>query len=462
METPKKYNIAHIAVIGSLIVALILIAGTVWMGRSARRDAETAVHSVSLLYLDELAGRREQVVENNLQDMIQDMRIAVDLMDTEDLRDMEHLQTFQLRMRRMYNLEKFAFVDTDGLIYTADGVQDNIGDYAFDYRTISKPEISIFNIESPEKRVVIAMPLEKPIEVFGKTLCVGFMEIGMPQMLAGVSLDANTEDATFCNIYTTSGVALSNTVLGGLAVEDNLITAMEHAVFDEGYSYEEFVRAFRNLEEGEVSFTYNGIHETLSFVPVTGTDWMLTYLIRESVISDRISSVSQGIINRSITQSLLTVLVLLIMFGFIIAQNKRNARLVLERQTADAESRVKQEEMEHRLALQEKLLEEEKHRTQQDNMITAMAADYRSVYHVDMDADDAVCYRGDPDDPTQHGEGVHFPYLEAFRGYAHRVDGTVPRGLPALYRTGDDPRGLKDGKDPGLPLSGRPQRRGVL
>ena len=341
METPKKYNIAHIAVIGSLIVALILIAGTVWMGRSARRDAETAVHSVSLLYLDELAGRREQVVENNLQDMIQDMRIAVDLMDTEDLRDMEHLQTFQLRMRRMYNLEKFAFVDTDGLIYTADGVQDNIGDYAFDYRTISKPEISIFNIESTEKRVVIAMPLEKPIEVFGKTLCVGFMEIGMPQMLAGVSLDANTEDATFCNIYTTSGVALSNTVLGGLAVEDNLITAMEHAVFDEGYSYEGFVRAFRNLEEGEVSFTYNGIHETLSFVPVTGTDWVLTYLIRESVISDRISSVSQGIINRSITQSLLTVLVLLIMFGFIIAQNKRNARLVLERQTADAESRVK-------------------------------------------------------------------------------------------------------------------------
>ncbi len=77
--------------------------------------------------------------------------------------------------------------------------------------------------------------------------------------------------------------------------------------------------------------------------------------------------------------------------------------------------------MEHRLALQEKLLEEEKHRTQQDNMITAMAADYRSDYHVDLDADDAVCYRGDPDDPTQHGEGVHFPYLEAFRGYAHRV-----------------------------------------
>ena len=25
-------------------------------------------------------------------------------------------------------------------------------------------------------------------------------------------------------------------------------------------------------------------------------------------------------------------------------------------------------------------------------MITAMASDYRSVYYVDMDADDAICY----------------------------------------------------------------------
>ena len=31
-----------------------------------------------------------------------------------------------------------------------------------------------------------------------------------------------------------------------------------------------------------------------------------------------------------------------------------------------------------------------------NNMITAMASDYRSVYHVDLDTDDAVCYRADP------------------------------------------------------------------
>ena len=58
----------------------------------------------------------------------------------------------------------------------------------------------------------------------------------------------------------------------------------------------------------------------------------------------------------------------------------------------------------------EKVLSQEKHQKDLDNMITAMASDYRSVYHVDIDTDDAVCYRVDPDDPNQTPEGVHFPY----------------------------------------------------
>ena len=58
----------------------------------------------------------------------------------------------------------------------------------------------------------------------------------------------------------------------------------------------------------------------------------------------------------------------------------------------------------------EKVLSQEKHQKDLDNMITAMASDYRSVYHVDIDTDDAVCYRVDPDDPNQTPEGIHFPY----------------------------------------------------
>src|SRR5690606_21689796 len=113
--------------------------------------------------------------------------------------------------------------------------------------------------------------------------------------------------------------------------------------------------------------------------------WLLTYLIRESVISSQISTISEGIIGRSVLQSVIIVSVLVIMFAFIIRQNRINARLVLDKEKADTENRIKREEMEQRLHLQEKILEQRKQQEEQTRMITALASDYWSVYYLDLD-----------------------------------------------------------------------------
>ena len=80
MGTSKRNHFTRIAIGGAAIVALVLILGTVWMGRSAAKGTETAVHSVSLLYLEELAGRREQVVEDSLKSDISVIQTSVSLM----------------------------------------------------------------------------------------------------------------------------------------------------------------------------------------------------------------------------------------------------------------------------------------------------------------------------------------------------------------------------------------------
>ena len=353
-----KNNTARVTILCSLIIAVIMILGTVWSGQSAKKDTEQAVRTVSLLYLDELAGRREQVVENNLQGNIRTIQVAIGLLSEDDLSDKAHLEAYQSRMKQLYKLDKFAFVDTDGLIYTSLGMQDNIEEYGFDHRTISEPEISIFNLHTPEKKVVIAVPVSIPFN--GKTLTVCFEEIDMNVMLSGLSMDAGANGATFCNIYTKDGIALTNMVLGGLSSEDNLLKAMQAAEYENGYSYDTFVRGFQSGERGEVSFKYNDIHETLSYVPVQGTDWLLTYLIRESVISDEISYISDGIVTRSIIQSVITVIAMLGMFAFVFTQTRRNAQLLLARETAEAEVRGKQEELEQRIKLQEQLEEQSK------------------------------------------------------------------------------------------------------
>ena len=419
MKSGHKDNTALIAIIGSIILAVILVTSTIWMGHAARQDTNDAVRSVSLLYLDELAGRREQVVEDNLNEKIHTITTAIEFMDDYDSSSKEHLENFQYRLKQLYHLQRFAFIDTDGLIYTSTGYEHDPDKYGFDYRTLKEPEVDVINVDAPDKdnQVIIAVPVDVTFQ--NKKLSVCFMAIGMDDMLAGVSLNTNTNDATFCNIYTNTGKALTNTVLGGLASEDNLLDAMKAAQFEDEYSYETFTGEFQSGTRGVVSFTYGGTQETLAYIPISGTDCLLTYLIRESVISDSISSISDGAVKRSIMQSVLTVLAMLVMFAFLFSQTKKNSRLMLEQETKDAEARIKQEELEHRLELQDKLIEEEQQNRQQRNMIAALSSDYFSVYYLELDKNEGICYQQHSDlDGTGFKVGDQFKYMESVTAYA--------------------------------------------
>ena len=96
-------------------------------------------------------------------------------------------------------------------------------------------------------------------------------------------------------------------------------------------------------------------------------------------------------------------------------RNRENRRRLEAKEAAD---QAKRQEMEERLRLQERLLAEEQLRGEQDKMITALSSDYRSVYFVDLDRDEAACYRADP----RFGEapilGARFPYLRDFTAFA--------------------------------------------
>ena len=200
----RKKTTTLITILGCIALALILVVGTLWTGNSARKDTVSAVRFVSLLYLDELAGRREQVVAENMQEKINVIETALELMDENDLSDEEHLQSYQAKMKRLFVLEKFAFVDKDGIIYTSLGRQTDIDQYQFDYMDLSGPEISIKNLESEDKKVIIAVPVNKKMQ--DKDLVVCFMEIDMEDMLSGVSMNTQKHGATFCNMYTSKGI----------------------------------------------------------------------------------------------------------------------------------------------------------------------------------------------------------------------------------------------------------------
>ena len=104
----------------------------------------------------------------------------------------------------------------------------------------------------------------------------------------------------------------------------------------------------------------------------------------------------------------LSLVVAAIVIALLVRDSNRSKREITTKENARLELEKANKE----------LVEQYNHREQQDKMITALASDYRCVYHIDLDKDEAVCYRSDPTDVGQPAEGEHFKYHEYFSRYA--------------------------------------------
>ena len=408
----KKGNGVKETAIGNIIMAIALIVGVIFLGYSA-------VQNISSMFMEELAGRREQFVESKLEDYINSLEFAVELLTTENLSSEKNFQSYQYRLKHVYGLERFAFVDSNGLIYTSNGIRNDIDLYDFDYKNLSKPEISLKKAEDENKTLIVAIPINNKY-YNKKKLVVSFMEITIARLLEGVSLQQDTNSAASCNIYTKDGKSLKSMVLGGLSNDENLFTAMEHATFEDGYTIDKIRADFAAHKQGSTSFTYNGMQETVYYMPVKSTDWMLTYLVRNNVSTEQMSSISEGILERNLIIAVIVLLAIIILFVFFLIQTQRTAKLKMEREVADAENRIKQKKLEDELKLQQKLIDQERKRNEQSYMITAMASDYQSVFYVDLEEDISICYRKNDSVPTPFKKGDKFKFSESFTQYAHK------------------------------------------
>ncbi|SMG15351.1 response regulator [Fibrobacter sp. UWB13] len=406
----KKRNGVKETAIGNIAMALAVIAGFIAL-------AYIAVQNISSMFMEELAGRREQFVESKLTDYVNSLNFAVNHLTPEDLASEANFQSYQYRLKHVYGLERFAFVDSRGVIYTSNGTRDDIDLYKFDYKTLSKPEISLKKVEGEHKTIIVAIPINK-LHYNGQTLVVSFMEINISRLLEGVSLQLDTNSAVSCNIYTKDGQSLLSMVLGGFASDENLFTAMEKAAFDEGYSVETIRTDFSAHQEGTATFTLNGIRETVHYIPVKSTDWMLAYLVRDNVFSEQFTAFSEGIVERNLIISVIVLFAIVLLSIFFIVQTRRNAKYRIEQEIIEAENRVKQKKLEEQLKLQEKLVEQERQRSEQSYMINALSSEYKSVFYVDLENDTSICYRKVMDEDIPFDIGEKIQYWKIFSTYA--------------------------------------------
>ena len=116
-EKQRKQTIT-LAVLGGTIIAVILLVTTIWVTGSARTGTQQAVSKVSEFYLEELAGRRAQVVSEELKNNLAYMENALTILEEPYLESQETLRSFLGKVKRLYGVDKFALVDENGIVYT--------------------------------------------------------------------------------------------------------------------------------------------------------------------------------------------------------------------------------------------------------------------------------------------------------------------------------------------------------
>lgn len=92
-ETQRRQTVAA-AICGGILIAIILLITTVWVSTAARTGTSQAVAQVSEFYLEELAGRRAQVVSEELKNNFTYMENALAVLDSSDLESQDTLRRF--------------------------------------------------------------------------------------------------------------------------------------------------------------------------------------------------------------------------------------------------------------------------------------------------------------------------------------------------------------------------------
>ncbi len=331
-KNQKKETVAF-AVFGGIIIAVILLITTVWVSNSARTGTNEAVNRVSKFYLEELAGRRAQVISEEIENNFTYINNSLALLKDTNPKSQTDLRKFLGMIKKLYGVDEFALADDNGNVYTEQNTASGLIKYSFLSGELTEPTIITSNLYEEKKQVILAVPVND-ITFQEVRIKACFIQLNIDDMLSFLTLHTNNNE-TFCSLYYQNGECLINEDFGNVKAGKNLLSALKDANIDQGYDFEQIKEDFKNKKSGKVSFNYHGSQEVLCYIPVDGTDWMLTILIRNNVISSQISSISSGMMKRGIIQIIITMVVMLLVFLILIHRSIKNAKLLLEQEKAN-------------------------------------------------------------------------------------------------------------------------------
>lgn len=295
-----------------------VIVNTVISTKQTTTATTEAVSEVSSFYLEAMADRRAKTITNLINNNFDHMEKAVAYINSEGIDSEEELRDTLGNIKSLLSLNRFALVDEDKIVhtqyttYTGGSRHSFLSDEKMDERSVST--VSIYG---SSKQLCLAAPTPG-LMIAGKLYKASFVQIDINEIVDLLAFD--DDGRTYFGIYSKNGENLSGTELGPYISTHNIFDAVKGVIPEE--TWNENRDNFLSSVEGSITFTVNGAEETLCYVPIEGTDWMMVVLIRESVIQDRIHSISEKSLSTSKHQIIFTLVYSVIFFGVLLSMLK--------------------------------------------------------------------------------------------------------------------------------------------
>ncbi|MCR4849628.1 MAG: diguanylate cyclase [Lachnospiraceae bacterium] len=314
------------AIIGGILLMTMVIINTYISYEQTVTATNEAVSEVSSFYLEAMADRRAKTITNLINSNFEQMEKAVDYINSAKIGSKKELRATIGDLKALLSLNRFALVDNDNIVYTQYTTYTGRSRHPFlSEDKMDERSVSTVSLYGSSKQLCLAAPTPD-FTIEGKHYKASFVQIDIRDIVDLLAFD--DEGRTYFGLYSKNGENLSDTELGPYISKKNLFDSIKGVVSEE--TWNENHDNFSNKVEGSITFTADGAEETLCYVPVEGTDWMMVVLIRESVIHDRIRSVSERSLEASNRQILFILVFSVIFFSVLLLMLKALSNKNLE------------------------------------------------------------------------------------------------------------------------------------
>ncbi len=339
-----SHKVSYTVMVLAIVLACSLLLN--WLIRAASVITSDFTENMNMMYLREMTDLTQSNFNSSLGMRYSGLKTIAESVNAEDLQNAETIQNFIQRAEVNNDFEFMAFIDSDGYYYSRDGKRPAASQLSFLAQLLNGEDRLIsYNEAFLDNDMIVLGTQITPMHFENEEIIA--MIAGFTADSIGQHLFLRSEDGqTNASIVTKDGsFIIHNSYITNLPKGSNVLSRFQkYAIFDKGFSFEQMEEDLKNGNSGMVIFKADEIHMCMYYAPIDGTEWYMLMEVPYAVVDEMTEELSRKLNRNAMTMMfLITLLILMIFFIYLMDLRKHSKQLELAREAAEQASLAKSE-----------------------------------------------------------------------------------------------------------------------